>query len=148
MIASALALVLVDTSGGGWGLAFPLATVVPGLATAGGVLAGAAVGLVASTLGRLYSSAFYALGDTRTPVRFAALRVLVVVAQPSLFDPTRAPAGKHTLWAYCHVPNGSAVDMTDRLEAQIERFDPGFRNRILARSVAAPATRHARWQTC
>jgi phytoene dehydrogenase-like protein len=63
----------------------------------------------------------------------------VLVAQPSLFDPSRAPAGKHTLWAYCHVPNGSTVDMTDRIEAQIERFAPGFKNRILARSVMAPA---------
>ncbi|MPZ50640.1 MAG: FAD-dependent oxidoreductase [Dehalococcoidia bacterium] len=57
----------------------------------------------------------------------------VIVAQPSLFDPTRAPEGKHTGWAYCHVPNGSDEDMTGRIEAQIERFAPGFRDRILAR---------------
>ena len=63
----------------------------------------------------------------------------VLLSQPSLFDPTRAPAGKHTVWAYCHVPNGSTVDMTDRIEAQIERFAPGFRSRVLARSVMAPA---------
>ena len=50
----------------------------------------------------------------------------MLVAQQSLFDPTRAPAGKHTLWAYCHVPNGSTVDMTERIEAQIERFAPGL----------------------
>jgi phytoene dehydrogenase-like protein len=68
-----------------------------------------------------------------------AERPLVIVAQPSLFDPTRAPAGKHTLWAYCHVPNGSTFDMADRLEAQIERFAPGFRDRILARSVMRPS---------
>lgn len=60
-------------------------------------------------------------------------RPFVLVAQPSLFDLSRAPAGKHTLWAYCHVPNGSTVDMTERIEAQIERFAPGFRDRILAR---------------
>ena len=48
---------------------------------------------------------------------------------------TRAPAGRHTVWAYCHVPHGSTVDMTGRIEAQIERFAPGFRNRILARST-------------
>jgi phytoene dehydrogenase-like protein len=60
-------------------------------------------------------------------------RPFVLVAQQSLFDPTRAPAGKHTLWAYCHVPNGSTVDMTERIDAQIERFAPGFRQRILAR---------------
>jgi phytoene dehydrogenase-like protein len=63
----------------------------------------------------------------------------VILAQPSLFDNTRAPAGKHTVWAYCHVPNGCSEDMTGRIEAQIERFAPGFRNRILARSVMAPA---------
>jgi phytoene dehydrogenase-like protein len=57
----------------------------------------------------------------------------VIVAQQSLFDPTRAPAGKHTGWAYCHVPHGSTVDMTERIEAQIERMAPGFRDVILAR---------------
>lgn len=57
----------------------------------------------------------------------------VLLAQQSLFDHTRAPDGKHTVWAYCHVPHGSAVDMTERIEAQIERFAPGFRDRILAR---------------
>ena len=60
-------------------------------------------------------------------------RPLVVLAQQSLFDPTRAPAGKHTVWAYCHVPSGSTLDMTARIEAQIERFAPGFRDLILAR---------------
>jgi phytoene dehydrogenase-like protein len=59
----------------------------------------------------------------------------VLVAQPCVVDPTRAPEGKHTLWAYCHVPNGSAVDMTERMEAQIERFAPGFRDLVLARTV-------------
>ncbi|MBI2325165.1 MAG: NAD(P)/FAD-dependent oxidoreductase [Chloroflexi bacterium] len=62
-------------------------------------------------------------------------RPFALVAQQSLFDPSRAPAGKHTLWAYCHVPNGSTVDMTARIEAQIERFAPGFRDRIIARHV-------------
>jgi phytoene dehydrogenase-like protein len=63
----------------------------------------------------------------------------VLLAQQSLFDATRAPAGEHTAWAYCHVPNGSTVDMTERIEAQIERFAPGFRDRILARSALGPA---------
>ena len=67
-----------------------------------------------------------------------AARPFVLLAQQSLFDATRAPAGKHTAWAYCHVPNGSTVDMTDAIERQVERFAPGFRVRILARS-----TRHA-----
>ncbi|MGH9138498.1 MAG: phytoene desaturase family protein [Acidimicrobiales bacterium] len=63
----------------------------------------------------------------------------VLVAQQSLFDPSRAPAGRHTLWAYCHVPNGSTVDMTEAIERQIERFAPGFRDTIVARHRAAPA---------
>jgi phytoene dehydrogenase-like protein len=63
----------------------------------------------------------------------------VLAAQTSLFDESRAPAGKHTLWAYCHVPNGSPVDMTEAIENQIERFAPGFRARILARAVEGPA---------
>jgi phytoene dehydrogenase-like protein len=59
----------------------------------------------------------------------------VLLAQQSIFDPSRAPEGKHTAWAYCHVPNGSRNDMTAAIEGQIERFAPGFRERILARSV-------------
>jgi len=59
----------------------------------------------------------------------------VLFAQQSLFDATRAPRGKHTGWAYCHVPNGSTVDMTDAIESQVERFAPGFRDVILARST-------------
>jgi len=62
-------------------------------------------------------------------------RPFVLLAQQSLFDPTRAPDGKHTVWAYCHVPNGSEVDMSARIEAQIERFAPGFTDRILAKSA-------------
>jgi phytoene dehydrogenase-like protein len=65
-------------------------------------------------------------------------RPFVLLAQQSLFDDTRAPAGKHTVWAYCHVPNGSTFDMTDRIERQIERFAPGFRGRILAKTTAGP----------
>jgi phytoene dehydrogenase-like protein len=59
----------------------------------------------------------------------------VLLAQHTLFDPSRAPAGNHTAWAYCHVPHGSTVDMTAQIEAQIERFAPGFRERVLARYV-------------
>jgi phytoene dehydrogenase-like protein len=66
-------------------------------------------------------------------------RPFVLAAQPSLFDPSRAPQGRHVLWAYCHVPNGSTVDMTARIEAQIERFAPGFRDCILARRSWSPA---------
>jgi phytoene dehydrogenase-like protein len=63
----------------------------------------------------------------------------VLVAQQSLFDATRAPVGKHTAWVYCHVPHGSVEDMTDCVEAQLERFAPGFRNRILERSTLTAA---------
>jgi len=66
-------------------------------------------------------------------------RPFVLLAQQSLFDPTRAPEGKHTVWAYCHVPNGSSFDMTGRIEAQIERFAPGFGERILAKTAQGPA---------
>ncbi|HLI50408.1 MAG TPA: NAD(P)/FAD-dependent oxidoreductase, partial [Thermomicrobiaceae bacterium] len=63
----------------------------------------------------------------------------VLLAQPSLFDSTRAPDGLQTVWAYCHVPSGSTVDMTARVEAQVERFAPGFRDRVLARQAMPPA---------
>ena len=69
----------------------------------------------------------------------ASERPFVLVAQQSLFDDTRAPAGKHTGWAYCHVPHGSNEDMTERIERQIERFAPGFRDRILARHTMSTA---------
>jgi len=62
----------------------------------------------------------------------------VLLGQPSLFDPTRAPMGKHTAWAYCHVPNGSTKDCTELIERQIARFAPGFRDCILARSISSP----------
>ena len=70
--------------------------------------------------------------DTRTDVRDTR-------ATRTLFDGSRAPAGRHTAWAYCHVPNGSKLDMLSRLENQVERFAPGFRERILARRIFAPS---------
>jgi len=88
------------------------------------------------------------LGGTMGEIAFAerevwngrhAERPYVLAVQASLFDDSRAPAGKHTLWAYCHVPNGSTVDMRERIESQIERFAPGFRDCIVARSVMFPA---------
>jgi len=66
-------------------------------------------------------------------------RPFVLVAQPTLYDPTRAPRGRHIAWAYCHVPNGSTLDVTAEIEAQIERFAPGFRDCVLARHTSSPA---------
>jgi phytoene dehydrogenase-like protein len=65
-------------------------------------------------------------------------RPFVLAVQSSLFDPSRAPAGKHTLWAYAHVPHGYAGDATEAIERQIERFAPGFRDVVLARHVSTP----------
>ena len=70
-------------------------------------------------------------------------RPYVLLAQQTLFDPTRAPEGVHAVWGYCHVPNGSTVDMTDRIEAQVERFAPGFRDRIVDRHVMTAPAMHA-----
>jgi phytoene dehydrogenase-like protein len=66
-------------------------------------------------------------------------RPFVLLAQPSAFDSTRAPEGRHTVWGYCHVPNGSEIDMTGAIEAQVERFAPGFRDLILARHTMTTA---------
>lgn len=66
-------------------------------------------------------------------------RPFLLLSQPTLFDPTRAPSGRHVLWAYCHVPNGSAFDMTERIEKEINRFAPGFSDRVLFRRPTPPA---------
>ncbi len=70
-------------------------------------------------------------------------RPFVLLVQPTIADPSRAPAGKHVAWAYCHVPNGSMADMTDVIEGQVERFAPGFRDLVLARSTRDPAAMEA-----
>lgn len=72
-----------------------------------------------------------------------AEKPFVLLAQPTPFDPTRAPAGKHVAWGYCHVPHSSTVDMTDRIEAQVERYAPGFRDLILARHTMNTAAMEA-----
>lgn len=80
----------------------------------------------------------------RAPLRGEVTeRPFVLLAQPTLFDPSRAPPGRQIAWAYCHVPSGSTMDMTSRIEDQIERFAPGFRDRILARSVLPPGALEA-----
>lgn len=75
-------------------------------------------------------------------------RPFVLLSQPTLFDPGRAPEGKHVAWGYTHVPIGSSTDVTDRIEAQIERFAPGFRDLVLARSVSPPAALERRNPNC
>ena len=84
------------------------------------------------------------VGGTLEEIRAAEAQVgakehsekpFVLLVQPTVFDATRAPAGKHTAWAYCHVPHGSTLDVSDRIEAQIERFAPGFRDLVLAKHV-------------
>jgi phytoene dehydrogenase-like protein len=89
---------------------------------------------VGGTLAQIASSERSAWGKAPTEKPF------IILAQPSGFDPSRAPTGRHTAWAYCHIPNGSEFDMTARIEAQIERFAPGFCDLILARSIRLPAT--------
>jgi phytoene dehydrogenase-like protein len=71
-------------------------------------------------------------------------RPFVLLSQPTLFDPSRAPAGRHVAWGYCHVPHGSTVDMVERIEDQIERYAPGFRDCVIGRSVLTPADLEAR----
>jgi phytoene dehydrogenase-like protein len=89
------------------------------------------------------SMAEIAASETAMANGHPAERPFVLLAQPTLFDPTRAPEGKHIAWAYCHIPNGSTVNMLDRLESQIERFAPGFRDCVLARCISSPANLEA-----
>lgn len=76
------------------------------------------------------------------------VRPFVIAAQATVCDPTRAPDGQHTLWAYCHVPNGSTVDMTEALEGQIERFAPGFRDVVVARHATSSPALHTYNENC
>ena len=108
-----------------WALDGPIPWAAPECARAGTVHVGGTLEEIA--------------GAERAPWKgYAPDQPFVLVAQPSLFDSSRAPAGKHTAWAYCHVQNGSIVDMSERIESQIERFAPGFRSRIIARSCMNP----------
>jgi phytoene dehydrogenase-like protein len=109
-----------------WALAAPIPWVAPGCAQAGTLHLGGTLAEIAA-------------GEQATARGQHPTRPFVLLAQQSPFDPSRAPAGQHTAWAYCHVPNGSPRDMTTAIEAQVERFAPGFRERILARHTFDPA---------
>jgi phytoene dehydrogenase-like protein len=85
------------------------------------------------------TAAEVAASEAQVAAGRAPTRPYVLVAQQSLFDPSRAPAGAHTLWAYCHVPSGSGTDMTEAIDGQIERFAPGFRDVVAARHSMGPA---------
>ena len=84
-----------------------------------------------------------AASELATNMGYHPEKPFVLLAQQSLFDPTRTPEGKQVAWGYCHVPNGSTVDMTERIEQQVERFAPGFKDRILARHVMNTADMQA-----
>ena len=109
-----------------WALDAPIPWRAPGCRSAGTVHVGGTLDEIAAA-----ERAVAAGRDPAAP--------FVLLAQPTIVDATRAPAGRHTAWAYCHVPLGSRVDMTDAIERQVERFAPGFRQRILARHTMGPA---------
>jgi phytoene dehydrogenase-like protein len=108
-----------------WALDGPIPWRASDCARAGTVHLGGTLGEIAA-----WERSSWGLGEAEGP--------FVLLAQPSLFDETRAPAGKHTAWAYSHLPNGSGRDLTEAMEAQVERFAPGFRDLILERSVLDP----------
>jgi phytoene dehydrogenase-like protein len=108
-----------------WALSAPVPWKAPGCARAGTIHIGGSLGEISAS-------------ERATWEGRVSDKPYVLVVQPTLFDPSRAPEEKHTLWAYCHVPNGSTVDMRDRIENQIERFAPGFRDCILERTVTTP----------
>jgi phytoene dehydrogenase-like protein len=110
-----------------WALAGPIPWLAHGCSRAGTVHVG-------GTLPEIAASERLVWEGSECPER-----PYVLVGQQSLFDDTRAPRGQHTAWAYCHVPNGSSTDMTALLEAQIERYAPGFRSLVLGRHVMGPA---------
>ena len=118
-----------------WALDGPIPWTAPEVARAGTVHVG-------GTLEQVAASEQAAFGGEHHE------RPFVLLVQPTLFDPTRAPEGRHTAWAYCHVPHGSTRDMTRAIEAQVERFAPGFADRVLARSAMDSAEVERRNPNC
>jgi phytoene dehydrogenase-like protein len=108
-----------------WALSQPIPWASPDCARAGTVHIGGSLEQIAMSERAAWSGK-------------ASEQPFVLLAQPSLFDPSRAPAGQHTAWAYCHVPNGCTTDMTAIIEAQVERYARGFRDTILARHTMSP----------
>ncbi len=109
-----------------WALDGPVPWTAPGVARAATVHVGGTLGEVTA-------------GEAAVQAGSHPERPFVLFVQPSSFDASRAPAGKHTAWAYCHVPSGSDVDQSAAIEQQVERFAPGFRDQILARHTMGPA---------
>jgi phytoene dehydrogenase-like protein len=109
-----------------WALSGPIPWAAPACAQAGTVHLGGTLDQIAAS--------------EKAPERGETTgRPFVLLVQPTIFDPSRAPEGQHTAWAYCHVPNGSTIDMTAAIERQIERFAPGFGDRVLARNAMGAA---------
>ena len=109
-----------------WALSAPIPWKADGCARAGTLHLGGTLGEIAASERAAFEGRI-------------ADRPYVLLSQPTLFDPSRAPAGRHVAWGYCHLPSASTVDMLDRVEQQVERFAPGFRDCVLARSVMRPA---------
>jgi phytoene dehydrogenase-like protein len=109
-----------------WALTEPIPWTAPEVARAGTVHLGGSLGDVAA-------------GEATVAGGHEAQRPFTILVQPSRWDGTRAPAGRHVAWAYCHVPAGSADDRTDAIERQVERFAPGFRDLVVARHTMGPA---------
>jgi phytoene dehydrogenase-like protein len=109
-----------------WALSAPIPWKADGCARAGTLHLGGTLGEIAASERAAFEGRI-------------ADRPYVLLSQPTLFDPSRAPAGQHVAWGYCHLPSASTVDMLERVERQVERFAPGFRDCVLARSVMRPA---------
>jgi phytoene dehydrogenase-like protein len=119
-----------------WALSDPIPWTAPDCGRAATVHLGGSLEEIIAAEAEPWKSA---RGSGRNGKGSDAPKPFVLLVQPSLFDPSRAPAGRHTAWAYCHVPNGSDVPLAAAIEAQVERFAPGFGDCILARSVMPPS---------
>jgi phytoene dehydrogenase-like protein len=122
-----------------WALSDPIPWTAPDCGRAATVHLGGSLEEIIAAEAEPWRSGAGARGNDRNGKGSDAPKPFVLLVQPSLFDRSRAPAGRHTAWAYCHVPNGSDVPVAAAIEAQVERFAPGFQDCILARSVMPPS---------